>query len=68
MMDDLQTHGRLPESGWPSYVGLTFLDLDNTMDKLEIVQLLVHHQLPPLSKGNLEHYNTIVCFLHMSTF
>ena len=43
MMDDLQTHRRLLESGRRSYIGLTFSDLDDTMDELEIVQLLVHH-------------------------
>ena len=36
--------------GWPSYVGrlsyigITFLDLNDTMDELEMIQLLVHHQ------------------------
>ena len=40
MLDDLLAHGR------PSCIGTTFLDLDDTMDELEIVQFLVHHQSP----------------------
>ena len=56
MLDDLLTIGQ------PSYIGTTFLDLDDTMDKLEIVQFLVHHQLPPLPKGRPEHCGIIVCF------
>ena len=37
--------------GWPSYarrpsyIGTAFLDLDDAMDELEIVQFLVHHQI-----------------------
>ena len=27
----------------PSYIGIAFMDLDDTMDELEIVQFLVHH-------------------------
>ena len=61
-MDDLQTHEQPPEGGQPSYVELTFLVLDDTMDELEIAQFLVHHQLPPLSKGYLEHYRITICF------
>ena len=37
MMDDLLTLGR------PSRVGTTFLDLDDTIDELEMIQFLVHH-------------------------
>ena len=61
-MDDLRTHGRPPHGGRPSYAGLTFLALDDTMDELETAQFLVHHQLPPLSKGHLEHCSIIVGF------
>ena len=39
MLDDLLALGR------PSCIGTTFLDLDNTMDELEIVQFLVHRQI-----------------------
>ena len=38
MLDDLLALGR------SSCIGTTFLDLDDTMDKLNIVQFLVHHQ------------------------
>ena len=38
MLDDLFTFGR------PSRIRTTFPDLDDTMDELEIVQFLVHHQ------------------------
>ena len=68
MLDDLLTLGRLSYARQPSYarrpsyIGTTFLNLDDTMDKLEIVQLLVHHQLPPVSKGRPEHCGIIVCF------
>ena len=37
-MYDFHTHGRPPDGGRPSYVGLTFLVLDDTMDKLDIVR------------------------------
>ena len=40
-MDDLHTHRQPPNGGRPSYVGLTFLVLDDTMDELEIVRFLV---------------------------
>ena len=40
LMDDLHTYGM-----WPSYVGLTFLVLDDSMDELEMGRLLVHHHL-----------------------
>ena len=43
-MDDLHTHKR-PYSVWHSYVELTFLVLDDSMDELEMVRLLVHHHL-----------------------
>ena len=60
MLDDLLTLGRL------SCIGTTFLDLDNTMDKLEIIQFLVHHQLLPLPKGRLEHCGrTVFFFTHV---
>ena len=38
MLDDLLALGR------SSCIGTTFLDLDDTMDKLNIVQFLAHHQ------------------------
>ena len=38
MLDDLLALGR------SSCIGTTFLDLDDTMDELNIVQFLVHHQ------------------------
>ena len=44
LIDDLHTHRRPPHGGWPSYVGLTFLVLDDSMDELEMVRILVHHQ------------------------
>ena len=56
VLDDLLTLRR------PSCIGTTFLDLDDTMDELEIVQFLVHHKLPPLSKRRLEHCGRTVCF------
>ena len=62
MLDDLLTIGQPSYVGQPSYIGTTFLDLDDTMDKLEIVQFLVHHQLPPLPKGRPKHCGIIVCF------
>ena len=37
MLDDLLTLGQ------PSRVGTTFLDLDDTMDELEMIQFLDHH-------------------------
>ena len=46
--DDLRTHRRPPDSGWRSYVGLTFLVLDNSMDELEMVWFLVHHHISNL--------------------
>jgi len=36
LMDDLHTHGQPPHGGWPSYVRLTFLALDDSMDELEM--------------------------------
>ena len=39
MLDDLIVLGR------PSCIRTTFLDLDDTMNKLEIVQFLVHHHV-----------------------
>ena len=44
LVDDLHTHGQPPHSGWPSYVGLTFLVFDDFMDELEMVRFLLHHQ------------------------
>ena len=38
-MDDL------PTMDWSSYVELTFLVLDDSMDELEMVRFLVHHQI-----------------------
>ena len=43
MMDDFLTLGRPSYAGRPSYIRITFLDMDDTMDELEMVQLLVHH-------------------------
>ena len=55
LMNDLHTHGRPPNGGRPFYVGLTFLVLDDSMDELETVQYLVHHQTwltnPTILKG-----------------
>ena len=62
LIDNVHTHRQPPDGGRPSYVGLTFLVQDDTMDELEIVRFLVHHQLPPLSKGHPEHYSIIVGF------
>ena len=39
ILDDLLALGR------PSCIGTTFLDLDDTMSELEIVQFLVHHHM-----------------------
>ena len=45
LMDDLRTHGRLPNDGRPSYVGLTFLVLDDSYGRIGDSSILVHHQL-----------------------
>jgi len=34
-----------PIVDWPSYVELTFLVLDDSMDELEMIRFLVHHQI-----------------------
>ena len=62
LMDDLHTHGQPPHGGWPSYVRLTFLALDDSMDELEMVWFLVHHHHVSKivdesdSKISLDHY------------
>ena len=38
MMDDLHILGRPPDIGQNSFIGLTFLDLGDTMDELKIVK------------------------------
>ena len=45
LMDDLRTHGRLPDGGRPSYVGLTFLVLNDSYGRIGDNSILVHHQL-----------------------
>ena len=44
MMDNLLTLGQPSYAGQPSYIGITFLELHDTMDELEMIQLLVYHQ------------------------
>ena len=39
MLNELLALGR------PSWIGTTFLDLNDIMDELEIVQFLVHHHM-----------------------
>ena len=45
LMDDLHAYRRPLDNGWPFYVGLIFLALDDSIDELEMVQFLVHLQL-----------------------
>ena len=45
LMDDLHTHGWPPDGGRPSYVGLTFMVLDDSYGRIGDSSILVHHQL-----------------------
>ena len=54
MLDDFLTLGQ------PSYTWTVLLDLDDIMDKLKMVQFLVHHQLLlKLKSQNLEMLKTL---------